>query len=92
LDDINFFISKLQESKTYTKKRDLRAIFSGKFDLVKTNAMLKYAERSRLIEIDHDGNIIWIRNNKIEHATLGEVAKFSSGFHEFLDSGRINKD
>lgn len=92
MEDLNFFISKLQESKTYTKKRDLPSIFRGKYDVIKINAIIKYAERSRLIEVDHDGNIIWIKKDKIEHSSLGEIAKFSREFHEFLDSGGINKD
>lgn len=92
LDDVNFFISKLQESHTYTKKRDLTSIFKGKFDVVKINAMLKYAERSRLIEVDYDGNIIWLKKDKIESASLCEVADFSNEFCEFLGSMRMNKD
>ena len=82
----------MQELHTYTKKRDLASIFKGKFDVVKINAMLKYAERSRLIEVDYDGNIIWIKKDKIETASLCEVADFSNEFCEFLGSMRMNKD
>jgi hypothetical protein len=54
--------------------------------------MLKYAERSRLIEVDYDGNIIWLKKDKIENASLCEVANFSNEFCEFLGSMRMNKD
>jgi hypothetical protein len=52
-------------------------------DLFKINTILRYLERSKRLEIDLDGNIIWIRqdsdNNQL---SLDERANISK---EFLD-------
>jgi AraC-like DNA-binding protein len=43
---------------------------------VKINTILRYLERSKRLEIDLDGNIIWIRQEKDEanELSLAEVA------------------
>jgi len=52
-------------------------------DLFKVNTILRYLEKSKRLEIDLDGNIIWTRqdsdNNQL---SLGERANISK---EFLD-------
>jgi hypothetical protein len=52
-------------------------------DLFKINTILRYLERSKRLEIDLDGNIIWTRqdsdNNQLSLAESANISK------EFLD-------
>jgi hypothetical protein len=52
-------------------------------DLFKINKILRYLERSKRLEIDLDGNIIWTRqdsdNNQLSLADRANISK------EFLD-------
>jgi hypothetical protein len=52
-------------------------------DLFKINTILRYLERSKRLEIDLDGNIIWTRqnsdNNQLSLADRANISK------EFLD-------
>jgi hypothetical protein len=52
-------------------------------DLFKINTILRYLERSKRLEIDLDGNIIWTRqdsdNNQLSLAERANISK------EFLD-------
>jgi hypothetical protein len=52
-------------------------------DLFKINTILRYLERSKRLEIDLDGNIIWTRQNSDNNQlSLAERANISK---EFLD-------
>jgi hypothetical protein len=52
-------------------------------DLFKINTILRYLERSKRLEIDLDGNIIWTRqDNHNNQLSLFERANISK---EFLD-------
>ena len=45
-----------------------------KFNSTQINTIFKYLERSKLIETDLDGNIIWIKRKKVnEYQTLGDI-------------------
>ena len=47
------------------------------------NAILRYLERSKSLEVDLDGNIIWIRQEgegKSNQSTLADVANISKDF------------
>ena len=45
-----------------------------KFNSTQINTIFKYLERSKLIETDLDGNIIWIKRKKInDYQTLGDI-------------------
>lgn len=54
-------------------------------DLFKINTVLRYLERSKRLEIDLDGNIIWTRqdsdNNQL---SLAERANMSKEFLDFF--------
>jgi hypothetical protein len=52
-------------------------------DLFKINTILRYLERSKRLEIDLDGNIIWTRQDSdTNQLSLAERANISK---EFLD-------
>jgi hypothetical protein len=57
--------------------------------------ILKYLERSKRLETDLDGNIIWIRedNNNANQLSLAEGANISKGFLDFFyKKDNPNKD
>ena len=52
-------------------------------DLVKINAILKYLQRSKSLEIDLDGNIIWIHEERLnQQSSLADVANISEDFRK----------
>ena len=68
----------------YPRIRDLRRVLEPRLNLFKINTILRYLERSKRLQTDLDGNIIWIRedNNIANQLSLGERAYISK---EFLD-------
>ena len=57
-------------------------------DPVKINAILRYLERSKSLEVDLDGNIIWIREEegKPNQSTLADVANISKDFLNYFST------
>lgn len=57
----------------------------GKFNSTQINTIFKYLERSKLIETDLDGNIIWIKKKKIDaHQTLGDIINMNEQVKNLL--------
>lgn len=84
-EDINYFLITLRKVEGgYPRIRDLRRILEPRLNLFKINTILRYLERSKRLQTDLDGNIIWIRedNNNANQLSLGERAYISK---EFLD-------
>ena len=42
------------------------------------------------MEVDLDGNVIWIRENDNNEAALHEMANFSSEFIEYIKTNKID--
>ena len=64
----------LEKSTDYIKVRNLQKMMGEKFNSTQINTIFKYLERSKLIETDLDGNIIWIKRKKVnEYQTLGDI-------------------
>ena len=76
----------------YPKVRDLQKLLPA-LNSVKINTILRYLERSRRLEIDLDGNIIWIRQHKDEakEPSLAEVAIISKDFLNYFSTKNRNK-
>jgi hypothetical protein len=76
----------------YPKVRDLQKLLPA-LNSVKINTILRYLERSRRLEIDLDGNIIWIRQDKDEanEPSLAEVANISKNFLNYFSKNRNNQ-
>jgi hypothetical protein len=71
----------------YPKIRDLQQLLRPRLDLFKINTILRYLERSKRLESDLDGNIIWIRensNNNADQLSLAERADLSKEFLDFF--------
>jgi hypothetical protein len=80
----------------YPKVRDLQKILGPKLNLIKINAILRYLVKSKSLEIDLDGNIIWFRHEKADcHLSFMEAAnispevlgRFSTEAKDKMDSG-----
>ena len=88
--EVKIFVEALQDiGLPYPKVRNLNSILKNKLDEAKINAILRYLERSKKIEIDLDGNIIWMSGQENNQTSLAEKASFSSGFIDHLKSRRI---
>ena len=75
----------LEKSNDYIKIRNLQKIMGRKFSSTQINTIFKYLERSKLIETDLDGNIIWIKKKKIdEHQTLGDIINLNEQVKNLL--------
>jgi hypothetical protein len=66
----------LQGITPYPKIRDLNKVFRNKLSPLKVNNILHSLERSKTVELDLDGNVIWIRDHENNQATLCERAAF----------------
>jgi hypothetical protein len=80
----------LQGITPYPKIRDLNKVFKNKLSPVKVNIILRYLERSKTVELDLDGNVIWIRDDEDNQTTLCERATFSSAFIEYIKTNKID--
>ena len=71
---------------SYPKVRDLGKIIGPRLNLYKTDRILRYLERARQLQIDVDGNIIWIRedNNSTNLLSLRGRASLSNEFIDYL--------
>ena len=91
-DDINFFVHSLEEkleSGVYPKLRELEKMLKPRLSSQKIIAVLGYLQRSRMIEVDLDGNIIWIRRDtsaSAESGTLFDSAVMSEDFRKLLQN------
>jgi hypothetical protein len=84
-DELNLFLTTIKNVNGYPKVRDLRKLFSPRLNLVKINTILRYLEKSKRLEIDLDGNIIWIREESLDHhLSVAESANISQEFLEYL--------
>ena len=73
----------------YPKVRDLQKLLRPTLNPIKINTILRYLERSKRLEIDLDGNIIWIRQdmNETNHQlSLAETANISKDFLEYFST------
>lgn len=72
----------------YPKVRDLQKLLRPTLNPVKINTILRYLERSKRIEIDLDGNIIWIRQDmsQTNHLSLAETANISKDFLKYFST------
>ncbi len=76
----------LEKSTEYIKIRNLQKMMEGKFNSTQINTIFKYLERSKLIETDLDGNIIWIKRKKIDtHQTLGDILNMNEQVKNIKD-------
>jgi hypothetical protein len=49
-------------------------------------AILKYLEKSKMIEVDLDGNIIWLRQHRSAGGTIFDSAVMNEDFRKLIQS------
>ena len=88
---LDLFIATLRKVDGYPKVRNLQKLLAPRLNLHMINAILRYLKNSKKIEIDLDGNIIWIKeehtNNQL---SIAETANFSQEFRDYY-SGKADK-
>jgi len=77
-------LNTIQQSREYTKVRDLQKILRGNLNSIKVNTIFKYLVRSKIIEVDLDGNIIWIKKTENNQTRFWERASISKDFRRLL--------
>lgn len=81
---MDFFLKTISKVEGYPKVRDLQKMLVPILNLDKINAILRYLKNSKKIEIDLDGNIIWIRQQKMNNQlTIAETANISPEFVDY---------
>jgi hypothetical protein len=93
-EDINYFLKAIRAVEgSYPKIRDLQKLLRPRLDLFKINTILRYLERSKRLETDLDGNIIWIRedSNNANRLSLAERANVSREFLDFLSKKAVKE-
>jgi hypothetical protein len=81
---LDFFLATISKVEGYPKVRDLQKMLVPILNLDKINAILRYLKNSKKIEIDLDGNIIWIRGQKTsKDLTIAETANISPEFVDY---------
>ena len=88
--EIELFLKTLQGITPYPKIRDLNKIFKNKLSPLKVNIILRYLERSKTVELDLDGSIIWIREHENNQIDLCDRATFSSAFIKYIKAKKID--
>jgi hypothetical protein len=63
-------------------------LLGNRLDPIKINTILKYLESSGRLQIDLDGNIIWIRSDKeeVDHISFAEAANISDDFKKYFST------
>lgn len=88
-DDIRLFVYKLEEkleSGGYPKVRELEKLLKPALSSPKIIAVLSYLQRSKMIEVDLDGNIIWIRRDPSAGSTIFNSAVMSEDFRKLIQN------
>lgn len=80
----------MQGITPYPKIRDLNKVFKNKLSPLKVNIILRYLERSKTVEIDLDGNVIWIREHENNQIDVCDRATFSSAFIKYIKARKID--
>jgi hypothetical protein len=81
---VELFLNTLRGLTPYPKVRQLNNIFKNKLDKLKVHLILRYLERSKALEVDLQGNIIWMKVLEDRRGSLRGTAKFSPEFKEFV--------
>ena len=91
-EDVNLFLHGLEEkleSGEFPKLRELEKMFKPRLSSQKIIAVLGYLQRSGMLEVDLDGNIIWIKrgtSRSVESRTLLDAAVMSEDFRRMIQT------
>ncbi|HEY7081568.1 MAG TPA: hypothetical protein VH500_17895 [Nitrososphaeraceae archaeon] len=83
-EQLNYFLTTLKNESGYPKIRNLQKLLTPKLKLDTINSILRYMKNSKQIEIDLDGNIIWIKEHFTnDQLSLADTAIISQDFMEY---------
>ncbi|MEO9294555.1 MAG: hypothetical protein ABI347_03030 [Nitrososphaera sp.] len=91
-DEVAAFLEAIRNFNGYPKVRDLGKMFPHHSPF-KINVILRYLERSKLIVIDSESYITWVRKDGggPDQLTIADVADISDELKEYL-SGKEEKE
>ncbi len=87
--EIEEFLKAIRNFDGYPRLRDLGRLLPS-MKGYKINVILRFLERSKMIIVDNDGYITWIRDDRPDELTLGDVASIDEGLREFLSRNKEN--
>lgn len=87
--EVDDFLAAIKSVNGYPKLRDLSKLLPS-MSSYKINVILRYLERSRMIIVDNDGYITWVRKDRPEGLKLADVASIDDELKKFLARGGEN--
>lgn len=81
--EIEHFLDAIRNFEGYPRLRDLGRLLPSIGDY-KINVLLRFLERSKLIIVDNDGYITWVRKDRPDELTLADVASIDEELKAFL--------
>lgn len=73
-------------SGRYPKVRELEKMLKPELSSPKIIAVLGYLRRSKMIEVDLDGNIVWLRQHHSPGVTILDSAVMNEDFRKIIQS------
>jgi hypothetical protein len=87
--EVENFLSAIRNFDGYPRLRDLGRLLPSMSDY-KINVVLRFLERSKMIIVDNDGFITWVRKDRPDDLTLGDVANIDEELKAFLSKNNEN--
>lgn len=81
--EVAAFLEAIRNFNGYPKVRDLGKMFPH-YGPFKINVILRYLERSKMIIIDSESHITWVRKDGPDQLTIADVADISDELKEYL--------
>lgn len=82
-EEVSSFLEAIRNFSGYPKVRDLGKMFPH-LSPFKINVILRYLERSKLIVVDSESHITWVRKDAPDQLTIADVADISDELKEYL--------
>lgn len=81
--EIEQFLAAIRNFDGYPRLRDLGRLLPSMSDY-KINVILRFLDRSKMIIVDNDGYITWVRKDRPDELTLADVASIDEELKAFL--------
>jgi hypothetical protein len=83
--EVNTFLDAIRSFDGYPRVRDLARMFP-QMSPFKINVILRYLERSKMIFVDSESHITWVRKDAPDQLTIGDVADLSDELKQYMAS------
>lgn len=81
--EVGAFLDAIRNFEGYPKVRDLGKMFPH-LSPFKINVILRYLERGKLIVVDSESYITWVKKDGPDQLTMADVADISDDLKEYL--------